>query len=580
MNYLITFLILGIGLSQNPIPIPGTLSGTNFDLTLQHGQHEFYEGFTTETMGVNGNILGPTLILNQGEHVDIQLHNTLEDTTTIHWHGLHVSPENDGGPHTTIPPGTTWNPNFTVLDKAGTYWYHPHLHERTNLHASLGISGFIIVKDDEEANLNIPRTYGVDDFPLAIQTKTFDENKQIVVPSNADSSLMVNVTKDPMLEVPAQVVRFRLLNGSSLRVFNLGLNNNDNFFHIGTDGGLLEAPIETDRLLIIPGGRQEVLIDFSEHEGDTISIMAYNSDLDNGIFGATYPGMMTMQSLDNYNPNPLNGNDFQIIQFVVTNPTDNPIHEIPSTLAMPTPYLEENSDTTRTFTFSSTEMGMNALNGDFLINGSEFEMDVINEIVPLNNTEIWSVTNQSPIAHPFHIHDIQFYILDRNGVLPPLSERGRTDVVLVYPMETVRVITKFEDFADEDTPYMYHCHMLTHEDMGMMGQFIVVDESTASTDAELVPSESSILFPCFPNPFNPKTSIQVELSQAEFVELSIFNILGEQINQIFDGKLNDGMHTFHWNGANSLGEKMSSGMYFVVLSTATQSASQKIIFLN
>ena len=155
--------------AQNPVIVPGTLSGTEFNLNLQNGTFQFYEGINTTTMGVNGDILGPTLIMQKGDNVDITVNNNLNDTTTIHWHGMHVSAENDGGPHTTIAPGASWNPQFTVLDKAGTYWYHPHLHMKTNEHVTKGIAGFIIVQDEEEAALELPRTYGVDDFPLVIQ---------------------------------------------------------------------------------------------------------------------------------------------------------------------------------------------------------------------------------------------------------------------------------------------------------------------------------------------------------------------------------------------------------------------------
>ena len=229
--------------AQNNLIIPDTLSGTEFELNLQNGEVEFFEGQATETMGANGNILGPTLLLNKNDYVDILVNNNIGDITTIHWHGMHVSASNDGGPHTTIAPGESWNPKFTVLDKAGTYWYHPHLHEKTNKHVSKGIAGFIIVRDDEEANLNVPRTYGVDDFPLVIQTKDFDANNQIVVPSNSDNVAMVNGTINPFLEVPAQMVRLRLLNGSSQRVFNIGLEGNKIFYQTGSDGGLLSIPV-------------------------------------------------------------------------------------------------------------------------------------------------------------------------------------------------------------------------------------------------------------------------------------------------------------------------------------------------
>ena len=133
---LLIIAIVNILFGQNAIIVPDALTGNVFNLTLQNGSYSFYDGFETTTMGANGNILGPTLIMNKGDDVDIYVNNQLADTTTIHWHGMHVSAENDGGPHTTIAPGTTWNPQFTVLDKAGTYWYHPHLHQKTNLHVS------------------------------------------------------------------------------------------------------------------------------------------------------------------------------------------------------------------------------------------------------------------------------------------------------------------------------------------------------------------------------------------------------------------------------------------------------------
>ena len=205
--FLLNVLVASV-LAQNPVLIPDTLSGTSFELTLQNGTFSFFDDQSTTTMGINGNILGPTLIMNKGDFVDLKVNNQLGETTTIHWHGLHVSAANDGGPHTTITPFETWNPRFTVLDKAGTYWYHPHLHENTNRHVSLGLAGFIIVRDEEEAALDLPRTYGLDDFPLVIQTKDFDTNSQIVVPSNSDDVLMVNATIDPYLEVPAQIVEF------------------------------------------------------------------------------------------------------------------------------------------------------------------------------------------------------------------------------------------------------------------------------------------------------------------------------------------------------------------------------------
>ncbi len=573
MKQIIILLILGITsfvYSQNQLIIPDTLSGTSINLNLQYGTFEFYPGIQTNTMGANGAILGPTLIMNKGDFVDIKVTNQLDDTTTIHWHGMHVSAANDGGPHTTIAPSTTWNPRFTVLDKAATFWYHPHLHEKTNLHVSKGIAGFIIVRDEEEAALELPRKYGIDDFPLVIQTKTFDENKEIVVPSNADSVVMVNVTLNAFLEVPAQVVRFRLLNGSSQRVFNFGLNNNKSFYQIGSDGGLLSKPLELTRLQLSPGERGEILIDFSSAEGETIYLMSYASEFPNGIYGATNPGMMTMQTLNGYNPNPINGTDYNIMQFKVVSETVNSVKTIPENLVTVTPLLESDSDITRDVTLNPAQMGANVLNGDFLINNASFAMDVINYTIPLNSTEIWSITNQTPIAHPFHIHDVQFYILDRDGVTPPLNEQGRKDVVFVKAQETVRFITKFEDFADDVVPYMYHCHMLTHEDRGMMGQFRVVT-TTNVNDGSLVTPEKFELMQNYPNPFNPSTIIKFALKEKAFTKIKIYDILGSEITSLINEEKNPGLYEVEFNASN-----LTSGVYIYRIIAGNFTASKKM----
>ena len=514
----------GIVSAQKPLLIPGTLSGTDINLTLQNGTYQFYDGINTTTMGANGNVLGPTLIMNKGEFVDIKVTNQLPDTTTIHWHGMHVSAINDGGPHTLILPGETWNPKFTVMDKAGTYWYHPHLHTKTDKHVSLGIAGFIIVKDNEEATLDLPRTYGVDDFPLVIQTKDFDAQKQIVVPTNSDDVVMVNATINPKLDVPAQVIRFRLLNGSSQRVFNVGLSGNKTFYQIGSDGGLLSEPASLTRLQLAPGERAEILIDFGGMEGEQVYLMSYASEFQNGIYGATNPGMMQSMTLNGYNPNPLNGTNFNVLRFDVVAQNDNPVTTIPSTLVTVEPYPEGSADITRNLTFSPSQMGPDQLNHPFLINGTSFDMDVINFSIPLNNTEIWSLKNNSAIAHPFHIHDVQFYVLDRNGAPPPVSEQGRKDVILVKPQETVRFITKFEDFANDPVPYMLHCHMLVHEDQGMMLQFEVVDGTVGIHNNRATEGDYVI----YPNPVTGNF-LTLKTENNEITSYELYNLTGTKM---------------------------------------------------
>lgn len=511
MRKLITIKIIGFllmtsaVLAQNQLLIPPSLSGTNINLTLQNGTHQFLSGTPTNTMGANGNILGPTLILNKGDLVNFSVNNQLGENTTIHWHGLHVAPENDGGPHTVIADNTTWQPTFEIMDRAATYWYHPHLHHKTDEHVTKGIAGLIIVKDSDEAALALPRTYGVDDFPLVIQTKDFDANNQVMVHSNSDDIAMVNATIDGILSTPAQVVRCRVLNGSSQRIFNLGLSGNQTFYQIASDGGLLAAPITLTRLKLAPGERAEILIDFSNMNGQTVQLKSYASELPNGNYGATNPGMGQGMTLTGYNPNPLNGANFDLMTFNIGTSTANPITSIPTTLVTVNPIPQATVTNTRTITFTSSSMGMNALNGDFLFNNQTFDMGVVNQTVILGSTEIWTLTNQSPIAHPFHIHDVQFNILDRGGIAPAANEQGWKDVVLVNPMETVRFIAKFEDFANDTIPYMYHCHMLVHEDGGMMGQFIVTDTSTVNT-ATIITAEQVAIFP---NPTNGMVTINI-----------------------------------------------------------------------
>ncbi len=570
-NYLLVISLLTLWLfpgrtnAQNAVLIPDTLSGTNFTLNLQNGQYPFYAGINTTTMGANGNILGPTLIMNKGDFVDITVNNQLNDTTTIHWHGMHVSAANDGGPHTTIAPGSSWNPKFTVMDKAGTYWYHPHLHTHTNEHVSKGIAGLIIVRDNEEAALNLPRTYGVDDFPLVIQTKDFDDNKQIVVPSNSDDVAMVNATIDAYVDVPQQVVRFRLLNGSSQRVFNIGLSDNRSFYQIASDGGLLNEPLLLTRLQLAPGERAELLIDFSGLQGKTVKLMSYASEFPNGIYGASYPGRNTSMVLNGYNPNPLNGSNFDLISFHVGATGSRPVTSVPASLVEVSPISEGEATVTRDLTFSPQTMGLNQLNGKFLINNVSFDMNVINYTVQLNSVEIWSLKNNSAIAHPFHIHDVQFYILDRDGNTPPPSEQGRKDVVLVKPQETVRFITVFEDFADDTVPYMYHCHMLTHEDQGMMGQFKVVSQVTGVADHFSDETNLSV----FPNPVKDGTlSVKTFSSNETIVSYALYSLTGEKMRQ---EKVN--VHgELKLNVSNVPG-----GLYFLKIQTTGGQIVKKII---
>jgi FtsP/CotA-like multicopper oxidase with cupredoxin domain len=496
--YIMGVIFCGTMFAQSPMFIPPILSGNTIELSIGNGNKVFYPGQITQTMGINGDFLAPTLVLDQGQQVTINIKNELTDTTTIHWHGMHVSPQNDGGPHIYILPGATWSPSFQVLDWASTYWYHPHLHHKTNLHVMKGVAGMIIVRDATESALTLPRTYGVDDFPIIVQTRAFDAQNQIEIMTPMDTSIMVNGTIKPYLEVPAQVVRLRMLNGSSERTFEFGLSGNKAFSQIGSDGGLLSSSVSMNRLRMTNGERSELLVDFSGMEGQTIYLRSFGSELPNAIYGASQPGMGMGQSIPGYTQNPLNGADFDVLEIRIQAATANPVTTIPAQLVQHNPWTSTQADTTRTFTFMPANMGPTAIQGPFMINMAHFDMNIINEYIPFNNIEIWELVNQTPISHPFHIHDVSFYILDINGATPPENMRGRKDVVLVPAgMGRVRFITQFETFHDNVYPYMYHCHMLTHEDDGMMGQFVVQSPPVSVSEPM---KDGNIGWSVYPNP--------------------------------------------------------------------------------
>lgn len=576
MKKIVRILVASMSLmiAQNQLTIPEVLSGTDFNLTLQNGTAQLLDGILTETMGANGPNQAPTLILQQSEFVNINVINNLGEETTIHWHGMHVSAANDGGPHSVIMPGETWSPSFIVMDKASTMWYHPHLHQKTNEHVTKGIAGFIIIKDNEETALNLPRTYGVDDIPLNLQTKQFDDNNQIVIGEHIDNVPMVNSTIDAFVELPAQIVRLRLLNGSSMRVFNLGFSDNSTFYQIASDGGLLSEPVSMSRLLLSPGERAEILINLLEMEGQSIDYISFGSTLPQSAYGIGGLSTMMGDSPPGYNSNELNGNDFSLLQINVVEQTDEPIVSIPNSLVEVQPISESDATVTRSLTIQAPNMMQNGVTGPFEFNGQAFDMDVINQVVQLGDTEIWEIFNMSMVGHPFHIHDVQFYILDRNGELPPENERGRKDVVWISQMETVRFITKFEDFADNETPYMYHCHMLQHEDDGLMGQFIVEENPLGVNDQPIFIDYININS-IYPNPFNPITSISYNLEGRSSVNVSMFDLNGILMDEIVNEIQLPGFHIETWDAS-----EFSSGIYLVKLTTDFNTVTNRITLIK
>jgi FtsP/CotA-like multicopper oxidase with cupredoxin domain len=550
--------------AQNPLAIPPILSGDTINLILQEGQINYFTS-PTNTFGVNGNILGPTLILEKNQQITVNITNNLPEFSTIHWHGMHVSPTVDGGPHIVINPGETWSPSFEVLDHASTYWYHPHPHHMTNNHVIKGMAGFVIVKDDEEVALNLPREYGIDDIPLAVQTKEFDSNFQFVVGGALDSFLVVNGTYKPYVELPAQMVRLRLLNGATERAFNFGLSNGATFYQIASDGGLLTSPVALTRLRLTPGERAEIIVDLTGMEGGTLNLMSYGAELPSAIYGASQPGMGFGQTIPNYTSNHLNGSNFIVLKINVLEPNSNAISSLPTNLTTHTPFLEADTNAQRILTFMSTVMGQNALLGPFMINDTHFDMDVINYEIPFNNIEVWELRNNSPIGHPFHIHDVQFYVLSINGAVPPLNHRGRKDVVFVPAGgSVVRIITKFETFCNDSMPYMYHCHMLTHEDDGMMGQFVVKCPAAGLEINNKIKNLTTV----FPNPVSKYSLLHWD---GDFKNLKLQNMLGATVLEFAIENANS-LHLQKYN--------LKTGVYNLMLENENSTSNLKIVITD
>jgi bilirubin oxidase len=523
------------GFAQNPLLIPPALTGTTFDLTVQSGSQVFYDTTSTPSFGINGVWMAPTIIVNKHDSITLNVINNLNVNTTMHWHGVHVSAMNDGGPHQLVSPSTTWSPSFTIRNNAATYWYHPHGAGQTELQVLKGLAGFFIIKDLTEAALDLPRTYGIDDFPILIQTKSFDVLKQFAIASEMDTSIFINGTLNPYLEVPAQIVRFRFLNGSSLRTFNLGFENNETFYQIASDGGLLDSSIALNRFRISTGERAEILIDFSGMNGQSLYLKSYASELPKGIYGADSVGNGN-DTIPEYSENFLNGADFNLLQINVVDTTIDPINSIPDPLVKVLPYEISEATNHRTIVMDTIRLLSidvpNLAEGPFGMNNQTFNMDSINEIVYLNTTEIWTLKNNTLVAHPFHIHDVQFNVIERSGTTPPANEQGWKDVVLVMPEDSVKFLTRFETFSDHTTPYMYHCHLLHHEDDGMMGSFLVVD----STYSNIHTAGNNLnTINIFPNPASCYIQLAIPV-QNQTYELEIINVLGECVLELKNWK--------------------------------------------
>ena len=453
--------------------IPPLLEGKSFDLTLSKSSKSFWPGATTATYGFNAaQFWGPTLVLNQGDVVRMKVKNDLAEPTTVHWHGLHLPAAVDGGPHQVIPPGKAWATSFTVMNNAATYWYHPHPHEATQKQLTYGAGGLIIVRDPAEAKLPLPRTYGVDDIPLVFTSRRFYRNDQFSFEGDGDKYgdySFANGTLDAQVGLPAQVVRLRILNAEIERGYDLGFSDGRTFHVIATDGGLVDRPVPVTRLKLMVGERVEVLVDLgADKPGATLDLMAYNANQPFGFPGGE-PGRAAP------NGSYLNNLDFNLLRVNVVAPTTAAITKLPEALTRN--QFPTEADVSQRRTVRITRVGQG--NKEFAFDKKYFDMHTINQVVKLGAVEAWTVTNDRTFGHSFHIHDVQFKVVERSDGPVAAYEQGWKDTVYVPRSASVTFVARFADFASDTVPFMYHCHMVNHEDGGLMGQFLVSKDPAA-----------------------------------------------------------------------------------------------------
>ncbi len=472
-------LLSADGAGANSLAIPELDQGTVeqgervFRLSISAGQKEFAPGVASPTIGVNAPYLGPTLEMRRGERVQLHVDNSLNEGATVHWHGFELPAAADGGPHQLIHPGTRWSPSFEVRQRASLYWYHSHLHRGTGPQVYAGLAAPIYVRDDEEDALDLPSEYGVDDIPLIVQDRLLDSSGKLLYPQNMHAQMMgvrgdriyVNGTQNAVFDATTGQLRLRILNGSNARFYDFSLSGGQTMQLIASDGGLLDRPNPVRSLRLAPGERAQVIVDLSD--GRPLSLVATSPDNSMGMMGGDGGGMMGGGMMGRRRDNAWTEEAFRVLDIRPSG--SSPRSNLPPQLAALAAVDPSLAVRTRRFVL---DMGM--MGGGMSINGASMDMNIINERVPVGQWEIWEIANASMMAHPFHIHNAQFRVIDRNGRTPPPLETGYKDTVIVDSREQVRLLLRFEEHTDPDLSYMYHCHILEHEDAGMMGQFVVV----------------------------------------------------------------------------------------------------------
>jgi len=460
---------------QLPLPIPPTLNPTSSDattdyysLTAQAGTAQMLPGQPrTPVWTYNGITPGPTIRQRSGRTAKVTVTNKLAEATNVHLHGAHVQPSSDGAPMDTIAPNASRLYTYPNGQSARTMWYHDHVMDLTGAHVYKGLAGFYLLSDSAEDGLNLPT--GANDIPVVIQDRFFNTDATLNYPPNTSGlqgdTIVVNGVAQPYLKVAARKYRFRILNGSSARQYKLALSNGKPLVQVASEGGVLPGPISQSSILLGPAERADVVVDFT---------------------GLPLNTQVVLQNLNG------TGSTAEIMRFDV-NRTESDTSRIPASMRPFTP--PSGASLTRNFALSRTTTGT------WLINGKLFDHNRIDANPTSGTTEIWKFQNNSAFPHVMHLHDVNFQILDINGVKPPLGRDAMTEMVNVPGGGSASIIVAFNGF---EGTYVFHCHVLEHEDNGMMANF-KVSGSTGTTTT--IPTTTPSTTTTVPSSGNPVASI-------------------------------------------------------------------------
>ena len=460
------------------LPIPPLVDGSQgkpIDLRIRSGAWNFQFGVETPTLGFSQDYLGPTIRTRQHSEINLHYQNTLTESVAVHGHGLHVPGEVDGGPQMAIEPGAVWQPGVSIVQPAATCWYHSHTHGKTGEQVYRGLAGLIIIDDELADSLPLPRRYGVDDLPIILQDRTFDEQGRLVYSlHDADEdgwlgdTVVLNGAVAPVAYVPRGKVRLRLLNGANARFYIVAFADGRTFFKVASDGGLLEAPVPLTTMEMSPGERCEVVIDLADGKPAGLLTLFEDEfdDDDDGVLG----------SLANLFDRSGSASPSPSLTLIVDNSQEANTEPLPERLATIVRPLPHEIVRTRDFMLTMDDGDGDDDGGhpamDMAINGAAMDMNVINERVERGVWERWRIRSDQG-AHPFHVHGCSFLIEQMEGAAASPDQRGWKDMVVVDDDDWSEIIVRFDHPATDQYPYMYHCHILEHEDRGMMGQFTV-----------------------------------------------------------------------------------------------------------